>query len=217
MIVEDPDGLIIRKELNEISGAFYIEADLNNDGSLDDSVIITESKIGDYLITILPELEAVLTDTYSFEVSVDDVVITLASNTRVSNIPKLPYLIRATGSEIIPIIPATIDFVPNTLDLKSEGRWVTVYIELPVGHGYDVSEISATSIMLYGLVQPEAKLIEIGDYDGDGIPDLMAKFNRKAVQSILSVGDEAGIIITGRLIDGRLFEGTDTIRVIPKK
>jgi hypothetical protein len=60
----------------------------------------------------------------------------------------------------------------------------------------------------------EAKSLEIGDYDGNGIPDLMVKFNRAAIQAILQVGDQVKITISGKLIDGRLFEGKDTIQVI---
>ena len=108
----------------------------------------------------------------------------------------------------------TIDFDPDTLNLKSKGKVVTVYIELPVG--YDVSQIEASSIMLNGQVEAETKPTEIGDYDDDGIPDLMIKFDRATVQSILEVGDEVEIVVTGELTDGTPFEGSDTIRVIEK-
>ena len=114
----------------------------------------------------------------------------------------------------LPIIPAKIDFDPDSLNLKSEGKWVTVYIELPVGHGYDVSMIDLESVMLNNQVQAEVEPIEIGDYDGDEIPDLMVKFSRTAVQNISNVGDKVEITISGELIDGRLFEGKDTIKVI---
>ena len=108
----------------------------------------------------------------------------------------------------------TIDFDPDTLNLKSKGKVVTVYIELPVG--YDVSQIEVSSIMLNSQVQAEAKPTEIGDYDDDGIPDLMIKFDKATVQSILEVGDEVEIVVTGELTDGTPFEGSDTIRVIEK-
>jgi hypothetical protein len=53
---------------------------------------------------------------------------------------------------------------------------------------------------------------EIGDYNGDSIPDLMVKFDRAAVQSVLAVGEEVQITITGE-VGGIAFEGRDTIRV----
>ena len=59
---------------------------------------------------------------------------------------------------------------------------------------------------------------EIGDYDDDGIPDLMVKFNRTMVSDfILSKGITYGnvtLTISGNLTDGTPFEGTDVIKVL---
>ena len=105
-------------------------------------------------------------------------------------------------------IRATIDFDPDTLNLKSKGKFVTVYIELPPGH--DVGQISVSSIRLNGTIPALGKPTKIGDYDSDGIPDLMVKFNRAAVQDALTVGEEVEVTITGE-VTGILFEGSDTI------
>jgi len=111
-------------------------------------------------------------------------------------------------------ISATIDFDPDTLNLKSKGEWVTAYIELT--ENYDVVDIDVSTIKLNGTVAAEAKPTEVGDYDEDSIPDLMVKFERASIQDILDVGDAVEIIITGELADGTSFEGKDTIRVIGK-
>lgn len=58
--------------------------------------------------------------------------------------------------------------------------------------------------------------LEIADYNNDGIPDLVLKFDRASVQEMLQVGDETEITITGELADGVTFVGVDTIRVIDK-
>jgi hypothetical protein len=104
---------------------------------------------------------------------------------------------------------ATIDVDPDTLNLKSRGQWITAYIELP--EGYDVSDIDVSTVMLNTEIQAEIHPTEIGDYDTDGIPDLMVKFDRAEVMALLSVG-EATLTITGE-VDGTPFEGSDTIRV----
>lgn len=108
-------------------------------------------------------------------------------------------------------VSATIDIDPDTLNLKSKGKWVTTYIELL--EEYDVADIDVSTIMLNDQVQAEMTPTEIGDYDDDGIADLMVKFDRSAVQGILEVGEEVEITVTGELTDGT-FEGSDTIRVI---
>ena len=70
--------------------------------------------------------------------------------------------------------------------------------------------------MLNDKVPAELHPTEIGDYDSDGIPDLMVKFDRQSVIDILPVGDEVNVTVTGKLFDKTAFEGSDTIRVIDK-
>jgi len=112
----------------------------------------------------------------------------------------------------VPDIPATIDIDPDTLNLGSKGEWITCYIELPGDH--DVSDIDVSTVLLNGIVEAESQPTEVGDYDSDGIPDRMVKFDRASVQDILEPGDEVEVIVTGGLAGGTSFGGTDTIRVI---
>jgi len=109
-------------------------------------------------------------------------------------------------------LPSTIDIDPDTLTLKSKGKFVTCHIELP--ESYDVADIDISTILLNDAVPAEPKPTEIGDYDGDSIPDLMVKFSGAAVQAILEAGEEVEMTLSGQLTDGTLFQGTDTIRVI---
>jgi len=111
-----------------------------------------------------------------------------------------------------PPIPATIDIYPETLNTWSLfGKWITAYIELP--EGYDVNDIDISSVKLNGEVLAESHPTKIGDYDKDGIPDLMVKFYRaNVVRSILRTGEDE-ITIRGILI-GKSFEGSEAIRVV---
>jgi len=121
------------------------------------------------------------------------------------------------------LISATTNIDPDTLNLKSNGQWITAYVELPEGHC--VSEIDVCSILLNGSigVDPEAPTA-IGDHDMDGIPDLMVKFDRAAVIALLGTydyGEDTGksvdvaLVITGNAA-GTPFEGVDTTRVLLK-
>ncbi|MDH5364451.1 MAG: PKD domain-containing protein, partial [Dehalococcoidia bacterium] len=116
-----------------------------------------------------------------------------------------------TQDEFILQTATTIDFDPDTLNLKSKGKWVTVYIEVPLG--YEASQIDVSSTKLNGTVPALAKPAQVGDYDSDGVPDLMVKFDRAAVEGILSIGDAVKITITGE-VAGIAFGGSDTIKVI---
>jgi len=225
LIIKDPDGLIFSKQQNGISGATYSEIDMNDDGIPDDLIIIPDRKTGDYQITVIPEIDAESTDTYTLKVSAGDTTIVLAEDVTISKIPDQPYLIESTETAIIQIIPAIIDLEPETLNLKSNGEWITAYIELP--EGYDIADIDVSTIYLVDAIPIDTSApATVGDYDSDGISDLMVKFDRTAVVAYLGTGDvtedETGtdyceeLTLTGKLTDGTPFEGSDTVRIIDK-
>jgi len=112
------------------------------------------------------------------------------------------------------IIPATIDIDPNTLNLRSRGKWITAYIELPEGYSVENIEVSMVRLMVENKNVPaELKPISIGDQDNDGIADLMVKFDRAAVENLFpSPGAYTGTV-TGQ-VAGIAFKGSDNIRVI---
>jgi hypothetical protein len=101
---------------------------------------------------------------------------------------------------------------PNVLNLKSEGMWITCHIEL--GETLDVGAIDVNTVLLNGQVPAELHPASVGDDDEDGIPDLMVKFDRAAVQEIVEVGDEVTLTVTGRLTNGISFADSGSIRVI---
>jgi hypothetical protein len=65
--VIDPLGRIVDKFQNEIPGAEYLELDFNNDGSLDDKIIVPKLD-GNYTVSVFPEPGANPQDTYTLKV-----------------------------------------------------------------------------------------------------------------------------------------------------
>lgn len=114
-------------------------------------------------------------------------------------------------------LAATVDIDPDTLNLKSKGKWITCYIELPEGYYVEeidsvaLTEINGNPIAPLSAVGPS----ELGDYDSDGILDLMVKFDRAAVQDSVSQGI-AEVVVVNSLTSGVQIEGTDTMLVIDK-
>lgn len=110
-------------------------------------------------------------------------------------------------------ITATLDVYPGTINLKSNGKYVAAYIELPAG--YDVADIVVSSVILAGQCQVVAvKRAKIGDKDEDGIPDLRLVFSRKDLPRNLGSGGLTELTIDGLLLDGDSFSGMDVVRIL---
>ncbi len=135
----------------------------------------------------------------------------------------VPYISDITTISIIsPSISAAIYIEPDTLNSTSKGKWITCYLELP--SGYDINNININSIQITiindnNIIPPINAALhptEIGDYDNDGIPDLMVKFDRQEIQKYITEDTESlSITVKGQFNDGLSFQGTDNIRTIP--
>jgi len=115
--------------------------------------------------------------------------------------------------EVESSITADIEFRPRTLNKKSKGRWVGVFIELP--QGYEVSDIDRSSILLEGLIPASPRFYRVGDHDRDGIQELIVKFRKNDVIDVLPEGDEVSVTVSGT-VGTTTFEGMDSIRVVPR-
>jgi len=129
-------------------------------------------------------------------------------------------------------VPASVTIEPETLNLQSNGQWVTAYIELPVCLNCDVANINASTVYLNDTIPAVTNTqydfvtdpnIYLTDHDGDGIQERMVKFDRADVIAYLETIDFEGetgsdkmveLTVTGNLFDGTAFEGSDIVRVI---
>jgi hypothetical protein len=121
-------------------------------------------------------------------------------------------------------IKANVVLDPNTLNLNSNGQWITCYIELEPE--YDPNGIIGESVTLgddvaacmtgdQGWATSEASSANVADFDNDGAAERMVKFDRSAVQALVQP-PEATLTVKGNLRSGETFEGAAVIRVIDK-
>lgn len=113
-------------------------------------------------------------------------------------------------------IPAKIRIEPRSLNLKSNGKWITVEIELP--KNFSIRDINVSSIRLNGTI-PVAENAPMNFADTDETGKLIVKFSREAVQDLIMRNGQTTkfakvtLTITGNL-NGTMFSGNDTIKTI---
>jgi photosystem II stability/assembly factor-like uncharacterized protein len=119
------------------------------------------------------------------------------------------------GLASTPLLLATIDLDVAALSSRNRGNYITCYIEFPPDH--PVSEIDVSTVKLNGSIPADPDSFSLGDYDGDGIADLMVNFERWRATKRLSRWQMPGgiieLLVTGEM-DGFPFEGKDTVGVV---
>jgi uncharacterized repeat protein (TIGR01451 family) len=143
-----------------------------------------------------------------------------------------PVITNTVVNTIVEALPAVVDVDPDALNLKSKGKYVTCYIELP--EGYDPMDIDVATVLFDGALPAASVPTTVADHDSDGVADRMVKFNRSGVISLLSGsagsswwleergagavplrnGDEFEVTVDGKLTDGTPFVGTDVLKAI---
>ena len=107
------------------------------------------------------------------------------------------------------VISATIDIHPGTLSLNSKARWTTCYITLP--KEYNVADIDFGTVLLEDGIAADPDQSWADETEQVAI----CKFSRSEVQAIVQPGS-VELTVSGEFIDGTvLFEGSDTIKVVP--
>jgi len=121
-------------------------------------------------------------------------------------------------------IKATPEFEPAVLNLKSKGKYITCYIELPAS--YSAADIDPGTVVLDRINGEELDLPlpaigphAVGDWDKDGIPDLMVKFDRQAlIDELVALGigpgEDVELRVAGELESQIPFRDVGTIHVV---
>jgi hypothetical protein len=139
-----------------------------------------------------------------------------AAITLLSNDPRTPVLDVPVTFHVGSVAPTVTEIEPNTLNLESNGKWITAYVEL--AQGYDPASVLIESVILNESVPADVRAYSgPGDFNHNGIPDLAFKFDRSAFEAILPEGQSVPVTVIGEIEDTAYFIGHDVIRVIRPK
>ena len=110
----------------------------------------------------------------------------------------------------VPAAAAEVLIVPNLINLRSNGKWILIFVELP--EGYRAKNIELSTVMMNDTISVEGKAMIIGKRW------LLARFDRsKVISLILSTAHSrtkfmiVTLTITGKLNDGSIFQGSDDV------
>ena len=120
-----------------------------------------------------------------------------------------------TFSVLPDVVDGTLEVTPETLNLASQGQWVTGYITLDDA---DVADIELGSVELNGVAaidDPRYGFVRNPVVERDGEEVFMARFPRDEVSDTVEPGDAVTMTVNGT-VDGVTFTATDTIRVIDR-
>jgi len=133
--------------------------------------------------------------------------------TMVSNDPADPTKNMDVVFHVGTVAAAYSSVEPNTLNLASNGKYMAAYVEL--SEAYDPADVVIETVLFNGVVPADTKFeVFDGDFNNNGIPDLMFKFSRSQIEGLLLEGDEVEVTVTGEIRDTIYFVATDIIRVI---
>ncbi|WP_179135952.1 X2-like carbohydrate binding domain-containing protein [Paenibacillus sp. 32352] len=112
------------------------------------------------------------------------------------------------------VIDAAVTMTPKTLNLKSQGGANSMTAGIALPQGYAASQLDTGSIRLTvnGKVIPAQAMPQGAGGTGSS---LTVKFDRQQVIAALGTAEgNVTLTVSGSLLDGKSFAGSDTIRVI---
>ena len=130
-----------------------------------------------------------------------------------SNDPDEPMVNVPVIFHVGTILAADSSVEPNTLNLDSNGKWMSARVELPPE--FNPADIVIETVRFNGVVPAATSPFSYSeDFNGNGIPDLLFKFDRSLIEDILPEGEDVVVTVTGEIRDTTYFVATNTIRVI---
>jgi hypothetical protein len=130
----------------------------------------------------------------------------IRSNDPVNGEIRVPVTLRAAEVEL-----DSFEIRPRIVNTRSRGRTIRASLQLPPA--YDPRDVDVSSVSLYGVLFAEHHPVEFADENGDGIEEIILRFDRRRFVQLLPEGEEVAVTISGEVAGEVWFAGTTTVRV----
>jgi hypothetical protein len=109
-------------------------------------------------------------------------------------------------------VRAQIQLTPQVLNCDSHGNWLKAHVTFP--EEIYPEDIDVNTPAVADPPGVESEFIEVNEYS-DGSFDVQIYFDRQAFCDALSESEDGSleVTVTGLFIDGRKFQGSDTIKL----
>jgi predicted outer membrane repeat protein len=116
------------------------------------------------------------------------------------------------ADELATFVPAEVKITPKTLNIPSNGKWISCSVML-LDESYNISDVNIATIML--MLNDGELLIPVSIRTDQQAQKLLLKFDRLDVQEMLKYDENPiSLTVTGMLNDGMDFAGDDTITIL---
>ncbi|MFQ5719424.1 MAG: choice-of-anchor D domain-containing protein [Acidobacteriota bacterium] len=118
-------------------------------------------------------------------------------------------------SVLLHVSEVNLDFLdvdPDTLNLASNGKTIRAAFQLPPA--FDPHRVLIDSVSIDHTLFANTHPVAFEDATGDGIEEMVVKFDRAAFEAIVPEGESVDVTVAGEVQDTTWFTGTDTIRIL---
>ena len=112
------------------------------------------------------------------------------------------------------VIAAQVQIIPNTINRSSHGGRIVAWVQLP--RDVQRQDVVGMAVLEPGGITARHQQVVTWGKGRQKVVYVIAFFDRQAVIDALWAGNSVEVTVSGELSGGRMYSGTDTVKVVGK-